>query len=137
MGLEFPADKVMHCYWLSFVALCRACAPASERIERCWQMKTHCAWSSHSVGGVFNIDTHQLCPTLRMECHYPPAALVCVCVFAAPLALAENTMLTGLALMRLCCDPARVPSSAHDRPASGDQQPPSLTIPRPCNNART
>lgn len=59
---------------------------------------------------------------------------VCVCVFAA---LAENVMLTGLALMRLCCDPERVPSSAHDRPASGDQQPPSLTIPRPCNNALT
>lgn len=62
---------------------------------------------------------------------------ICVCVFAAPLALTENVMLTGLALMRLGCDPERVPSSAHDRPGSGDQQPTSLTIPRPCNNVRT
>ncbi len=71
------------------MALCRACVPASERIERCWQMKTHCAWSSHSVGVLFNIDTHQLCPTLRMECHYPPAALVCVCVCCAACARLE------------------------------------------------
>lgn len=30
LGLKFPGDKVMHCYWLSFVEMCRACALVSE-----------------------------------------------------------------------------------------------------------